>query len=174
VDFRNTIIILTSNLGVNASNKGAGLGFGGEGDSMDYERLKAKMLDDAKRSFKPEFLNRLDDMVVFRTLTKDDMVPILDIELKKVIDRLASKGHKLKLHKSAMDYLVEKGYDPAFGARPLRRAVSKYLEDALSEEILKGTLTPGLMIDVKGSAKGLIFKQRSPRKRSASKTAKKA
>ena len=79
VDFRNTIIILTSNLGVDTSKKGAGLGFSGGGDSMDYERLRAMMLDDAKRSFKPEFLNRLDDMVVFRTLTKEDMSSILDI-----------------------------------------------------------------------------------------------
>ena len=174
VDFRNTIIILTSNLGVDTSKKGAGLGFSGGGDSMDYERLRALMLDDAKRSFKPEFLNRLDDMVVFRTLTKQDMSSILDIELKKVFDRLAHKGHKLKLTKSARDYLLEKGYDPAFGARPMRRSVEKHLEDALSEEILKGSLTQGLMIDVKGSAKGLVFKQRSPKKKSASKIAKKA
>jgi ATP-dependent Clp protease ATP-binding subunit ClpC len=174
VDFRNTIIILTSNLGFDTSKKSAGLDFSGESESMDYERLKAQMLDDAKKVFKPEFLNRLDDIVVFRKLLRGDVSVILDIELKKVFDRLELKGHKLKLNKSAREFLLEKGYDPAFGARPLRRAVEKYLEDALSEEILKGGLRQGVAIDVTGSSKGLVFKQRTARKKAASKASKKA
>lgn len=173
VDFRNTIIILTANLGHDTAKKSAGLGFSGESSSEDYDRLKSQMMDEAKRAFKPEFLNRLDDIVVFRNLVRDDVVEILDIELEKVFARLANKGYKLKINKSAKEFLVDKGFDPSFGARPLRRSVEKYLEDALSEEILTGGYSAGASISVSGGPDGLEFKQKSAPKKMAQKTAKK-
>lgn len=174
IDFRNTIIILTSNLGFDTSKKGAGLGFGGSSETLDYERLKAQMLDDAKKAFKPEFLNRLDDIVVFRKLLRSDVSRILDIELRKVTSRLEGKGHTLKFSKSAMEFLVDKGFDPSFGARPLRRAVEKYLEDAMSEEILKGVINKGGTIEVSAGDGRLLFRRKAVRGRASSRIAKKA
>lgn len=174
VDFRNTIIILTSNLGFDSSKKSQGLGFSGTTATMDYDRLKAQMMDDAKRVFKPEFLNRLDDIVVFRNLVRKDVAQILNLELQKIVNRLKNKGHQIKLSKSAMDFLVDKGFDPAFGARPLRRAVEKYLEDALSEEMLRGGLKAGVVIEVAAGKTGLVFRQRGVKGRGMSKMAKKA
>jgi ATP-dependent Clp protease ATP-binding subunit ClpC len=137
VDFRNTILILTTNLGSDYLRKG-GLGFADHGESQDYDALKERMLAEAKRLFKPEFINRIDELVVFRQLTRDNVLRILDLEAKRVRDRLATKGVELVLTDGARDFLVEKGFDPSFGARPLRRAVQRYLEDPLAEEILRG------------------------------------
>jgi ATP-dependent Clp protease ATP-binding subunit ClpC len=102
--------------------------------------MKEKIMDDAKKVFRPEFLNRLDDAIVFRSLSKPDLIQILDLEIAKVIERLKARNLRLILDEKAKDFLVEKGYDPAYGARPMRRSVERYLEDPLAEEILRGTL----------------------------------
>jgi ATP-dependent Clp protease ATP-binding subunit ClpC len=159
VDFRNTVVILTSNLGHDFTKRNGGLGFGGGGEALDYERLKAQMIDEAKRVFKPELLNRFDDVVVFRQLTEEDVADILDIEIRKVEGRLAAKGKLLKLSKPARKFLVEKGFDRALGARPLRRAIEQYVEDPLSEEFLRGHLDKTDVIEVVVEEAGLAFRR---------------
>lgn len=140
VDFRNTIVILTSNLGFDFGKKNRGLGFGsGGGEEKDFERLKGQLMGEARQVFKPELLNRFDDIVIFRQLERDDVIKILDIELDKVLDRLfRADGTIVKLDSSAKSFLVDKGFDPALGARPLRRAVENYLESPLADAILSG------------------------------------
>lgn len=140
VDFRNTIVILTSNLGFDFGKKNRGLGFGtGGGEEKDFERLKGQLMGEARQVFKPELLNRFDDIVIFRQLERDDVVKILDIELDKVLDRLfRADGTIVKLDSSAKSFLVDKGFDSALGARPLRRAVENYLESPLADAILSG------------------------------------
>ena len=119
-------------------------------------------MDEAKRLFRPEFLNRLDDIIVFRSLTKPDLVKILDLEISKVMERLKSKKLQLSLDEKAKDFLVEKGYDPTFGARPMRRAVERFLEDPLAEEILKGNLHEGEPVQVTMDEGKLRFVQNVP------------
>jgi ATP-dependent Clp protease ATP-binding subunit ClpC len=159
VDFRNTIVIMTSNLGADFISKGAGLGFGEQNAGADYERLSARMLDEAKKVFKPELLNRIDDIIVFKQLDRDDVIKILDIEVSKVKKRLAAKDIEMHLTESATEYLVGKGYDPVYGARPLRRAVEKCLEDPLAEEILRGNISSSEAVEVTGTDDGLKFSQ---------------
>jgi ATP-dependent Clp protease ATP-binding subunit ClpC len=162
VDFRNTVVILTSNLGHDTSKSSEGLGFrgGGEGGS-DYEVLKRQMIDEAKKVFKPELLNRFDDIVVFRQLDKSDMSEILDIEMAKVSARLEHKGKRLTLSKGAREFLIEQGFDPAFGARPLRRAIEKFIETPLAEEILRGGVTDAETIEVVAAGNELAFRQKA-------------
>lgn len=139
VDFRNTIIIMTSNVGAQLIQKETSLGFGKKtGNSSDFERVKEKILEESKRVFKPEFLNRINELVVFRSLSRDDLVQIVDIELAAVIQRLESQEIFLSVSKEAKEYLIDKGYDEKYGARPLRRAVERYIEDPLAEAILRG------------------------------------
>jgi len=160
VDFRNTVIILTSNLGYDAGKGASGLGFGGKADNVDYERLKAHMLEEAKRAFRPEFLNRFDDIIVFRQLNREDIRQILDLEVIKIEKRLAQKGRKLVLAKSAREFLMEKGFNVSQGARPMRRAISKYVEDPLAEDILRGKFDEKGIIEVVTSGSGLKFRQK--------------
>ena len=141
VDFRNTVIIMTSNIGADLIRKGSGLGFGEATLNADYDRLKMHMLEESKRAFKPELLNRIDDIIVFRQLNREDVSQILDLEVSKVKERLATRKIELHLTVSAREFLIGKGFDPTYGARPLRRAVERYLEDPLAEEILRGHLT---------------------------------
>lgn len=159
VDFRNTIIILTSNLGADFINKGGGLGFGGGDAHADYEKLKQNMIDASKKVFKPELLNRIDDVIVFRQLQKADVEQILDLEVSKVKARLASRHIELNLTQSAKDFLIEKGYDPTYGARQLRRAIERHLEDRMAEEILRNNIQTGENIDVIAEDDHLVFKQ---------------
>ncbi|HSH95624.1 MAG TPA: ATP-dependent Clp protease ATP-binding subunit, partial [Roseimicrobium sp.] len=140
IDFRNTIILITSNVGAETIKKSSSMGFAQITDESSYEKMREKILEEAKRAFRPEFLNRLDDIIVFRSLTKVDLHEILGLEVDKVMTRLKSKNIKLVLDDLAKDLLAEKGHDPTYGARPMRRAVERYLEDPLAEEILKGTL----------------------------------
>ena len=143
VDFRNTVVILTSNLGFDYEKQGQGLGFVRETAAEDYGRLRDRMVNAAKQVFKPELLNRFDDVIVFRKLDKADVIQILEIELAKVRQRLEAKGMRLELGEAATEFMVGKGYDPALGARPLRRTVERFLEDPLAEELLRGTLGAG-------------------------------
>lgn len=141
VDFRNTVIIMTSNIGADLIRKGSGLGFGESTTNANFDRLKSHMLEESKRAFKPELLNRIDDIIVFRQLTRDDVSHILDLEVSKVKERLATKKIDLYLTEPAREFLIGKGFDPTYGARPLRRAVERYLEDPLAEEILRGSFS---------------------------------
>jgi len=141
VDFRNVVVIMTSNLGAALAQKGSSLGFNDDTGETDYAKLKERMLEEAKRSFKPEFLNRIDDIMVFRPLTREHVSEILDLELNKVQERLLQRGGViLELNDESREFLIEKGFDADFGARPMRRAVEKHLEDPLAEEILRGNL----------------------------------
>src|SRR3989442_123113 len=133
---------MTSNIGAEMIKKAGGLGFAPTKDEHTYEDMKGKLLDESKRVFKPEFMNRLDDLIVFRSLTKDDMGKIVHIEVDKVKSRMKYKDVEIHLTPAATDFLIEKGYDPNFGARPLRRAVEKYLQDPLAEAILRGNIKP--------------------------------
>ncbi len=148
VDFRNTVVILTSNLGFDYARKSQGLGFGRESATEDFDRLRDQMIDAAKQIFKPELMNRFDDLIVFRKLEKADVVQILDIELSGIRKRLEAKGITMAFAQDAIDFLVEQGYDPAMGARPLRRTLERYVEDPLAEELLRGVIGQG-MVDVK-------------------------
>jgi ATP-dependent Clp protease ATP-binding subunit ClpC len=159
VDFRNTIIILTSNLGADFIRHSKSLGFGKPDAEGDYEKLKEQMIDESKRVFKPELLNRIDEMIVFRQLQKSDVEKILDIELAKVRKRLAAKKIELNLSEAATDLLISKGYDPAYGARPLRRAVQRFLEDPLAEEILGGNIHNDEVVEVTVEKDRLKFGQ---------------
>jgi ATP-dependent Clp protease ATP-binding subunit ClpC len=138
IDFKNTILIMTTNIGAEQITGKAGFGFGKKDEETTYERMKEVLKQVMEGTFRPEFLNRVDDIIVFRSLNKADMKNIIDIELAKVIKRLKEKNLTLVLTEEAKDLLIEKGYSPEFGARPLRRAIEHLLEDPLSEELLKG------------------------------------
>ena len=162
VNFRNTVILLTSNVGADTIKKQSSMGFSPISDESSYEKMREKIMDEAKRQFRPEFLNRLDDVIVFRSLTKPDLIQILDLEIKKVEDRLKGKNIKLSLDEKAKDLLVEKGYDPTYGARPMRRSVERFLEDPLAEEILRGHIHDGEPVAVTVEDGKVIFKQSAP------------
>jgi ATP-dependent Clp protease ATP-binding subunit ClpB len=137
VDFRNTILILTSNLGSGGSE----------------EQVMAAV----RSAFKPEFINRLDDIIVFHTLEKPDLVKIVDLEISKVVERVKAKDIHLTLDATAQDFLITKGYDPTYGARPMRRAVEKYIEDPMAEEVLRGHIKPGDSVTVQKDGDKLGF-----------------
>jgi len=160
ISFRNTIILLTSNVGSGSTKKPIAMGFGTTSDEMDYPTMKSHIMDEAKKMFRPEFLNRLDDIIVFRTLTKPDLIQILDLEIEKLAQRLKRKKLTIQFDEKAKDFLVEKGFDPQYGARPMRRAVERYLEDPLAEEFLRGNLHEGEPIIVTPDKDKLIFTQK--------------
>ena len=164
VDFRNTIIIMTSNVGAQQIQKGSSLGFGVDDKSgkSDYEKIKDKILEESKRIFKPEFLNRINDMVIFRNLNRDDLMKITDLELVKVARRLSEHDIVLEVSQEAKDFLIDNGYDEKYGARPLRRAVERHLEDPLAESILKGDLKKNKPIKVIVEDDHLDFTQDQP------------
>ena len=149
VDFKNTIIIMTSNIGTRDLKLDKVFGFGDPTNKSNYEKIKGTIEDSVKRVFSPEFLNRIDELIVFKQLEKNDIVKIVDIGISRLLSRIQLQGVKIDVSKSALEFLAEKGYDQNFGARPLRRAIQKYLEDPLSEEILKGNLKDGEKIKVK-------------------------
>ena len=162
INFRNTVILMTSNVGAETIKKNSTMGFSPISDQNSYEKMREKIMDEAKRQFRPEFLNRLDDIIVFRSLTKPDLVQILDLEIKKVMERLKGKNLQLNLDDKAKDFLVEKGYDPTYGARPMRRSVERFLEDPLAEEILKGSLHEGEPVKVTVEENKIVFSQSAP------------
>src|SRR5437660_2789992 len=162
VNFRNTIILMTSNVGSDTIRKQSTLGFSPITDQHSYEQMREKIMDEARKTFRPEFLNRLDDLIVFRALTKPDLIEILDLEIGKVMQRLKARNIILQLDEKAKDFLVGKGYDPSYGARPMRRAVERSLEDPLAEEILKGSFHDGEPIQVSADNDRLTFSQKAP------------
>ena len=159
IDFRNTIIIMTSNAGAELIKKQTTLGFGAPSaaETAGYEAMRDKVMEETKRVFKPEFINRLDDIIVFHTLSKPDLVQIVDLEVSKVAKRLKAKEIELILDETAHEFLIEKGYDPAYGARPMRRAVERFLEDPLAEELLREKIKAGDIVTVSVEGSKLAF-----------------
>lgn len=156
VDFKNTVIVMTSNVGADLIRKETTIGFITRDDAQaSYDRMKEKILDEMKKTFRPEFLNRVDETIVFRPLSKEDLSSIVDIMIGDLNQRLSEKDLSLLITDKVKGFLAEKGYDPKFGARPLRRTIEDYIEDPLSEEVLRGKFTSGMGIkaDLK---KGLI------------------
>jgi ATP-dependent Clp protease ATP-binding subunit ClpC len=160
VDFKNTVIIMTTNLGTRDISKGFGLGFSATGDTdSGYERMKAKVNDELKQHFRPEFLNRLDDTIVFPQLTRENIIRIVDLMMAKVDERLKDRDMGIELTPTAKQLLADKGYDPLFGARPLRRTIQREIEDILSEKILFAELRPGsiVLVDTEGTGDEMKF-----------------
>ncbi|MCK0473290.1 ATP-dependent protease ATP-binding subunit ClpC [Halalkalibacter sp. APA_J-10(15)] len=151
VDFRNTVIIMTSNVGASTLRKNKFLGFAVDGDNQEYSDMKSKVMDELKRSFRPEFLNRIDELIVFHSLEKKHIREIITLMADQLKKRLKEQGIEFELTEAAKDKITDLGYDPEYGARPLRRALQKQVEDRLSEELLKGTIVKGqkAIIDVK-------------------------
>ena len=163
IDFRNTIIIMTSNVGAQNLHNTGTLGFGTSTDEEgDYENLKEKILEESKRIFKPEFLNRVNEIVVFRSLTREDLLKIVDLELNKVALRLADHDVSLVISDEARNFLIDEGYDIKYGARPLRRAVERHLEDPLAEALLRGEVKKNEPIMVGVQEGRLSFRQDQP------------
>jgi ATP-dependent Clp protease ATP-binding subunit ClpC len=164
VDFRNTILIMTTNVGAQLIQRQTTMGFAaaGSSDFHDMDKLREKVLEEAKRIFKPEFLNRINDLVVFRPLNKDDLLKIVEIEATKVTKRLAARNLHLEFSPESKTLLIEKGYDEKYGARPLRRAVEHYLEDPLAEALLRGDVKEGDSILVVRNGDKLEFSSKSP------------
>jgi len=161
VDFKNTIIIMTTNIGAGVITQGADFGFGKRDADTSYDRMKERLMQEIEREFRPEFIGRLDEVVVFRQLSKENLKAIVDIELAKVRERLQEKGLKLVLSDEAREFIIEKGGAVEYGARPLRRAVENFIEDPLSENLLQGVFQGSntIMVNVKevGDKKQLDF-----------------
>mgnify|MGYP003730089689 CR=1 FL=1 len=156
IDFKNTILIMTSNIGADRITNQADFGFTRRGEDVSYERMKQMLTSEVERYFRPEFINRVDELVVFHKLTHDDLVRIVDLEIAKVARRIAQQGLKLELDQAAKDFLIEAGTDEKFGARPLRRAIENKVEDRLSEALLRGEFKGAgrVVVTVRENAEG--------------------
>ncbi len=167
VDFRNTVIIMTSNVGAQQMQRDTSIGFRAEAvgesaqASADYERMKDKVLAELKNTFRPEFLNRIDATVVFRQLTRDEIREIVDLLLARVKEQLAGQEMELVVTDAAKDAIIAKGYDQAYGARPLRREIQNQIEDALAERMLQASFSPGDIVTVDVGADGVLTIERS-------------
>jgi ATP-dependent Clp protease ATP-binding subunit ClpC len=157
VDFKNTVIIMTSNLGT-ADLRRANVGFAKADEAVSYEKMKTKVTEELKRHFRPEFLNRIDDVIVFAELTRENIHDIVDLLIKRVQTQLQSQGLGLELTDAAKDLLALKGYDPTLGARPLRRAIQRHVEDSLSEKILWKEFHAGETIIVDAEGDEIVFR----------------
>ena len=157
VDFRNTLVIMTSNIGAQMLKKQGAMGFKTSEEETGYQQMKGRLLDEVKKTFKPEFLNRVDDIIVFRKLTKEDLFKIVDLEINEVQRRLHDQDITIILSKAAKDFLIEKGFDSIFGARPLKRMIQRFLEDPLSEEIIRGQFKKGGHLKVDAKVDHLVF-----------------
>ncbi len=143
VDFRNSVVIMTSNLGARLIQQGSSLGFHTAEAAASYQQMKEKILGELKKTFNPEFLNRVDEVVVFHSLDKPEIISIIDLMLIEMKERLAEQGLTLQLTDAAKEFICQHGFDPTNGARPLRRALQRYIEDPLSEELLRGRFKEG-------------------------------
>lgn len=157
VDFRNTIIIMTSNVGAEMLRRQGSLGFAAPKEEVTYTDMKDRLLEEVKRTFKPEFLNRIDDIIVFKPLSRANLIQIVDLEVREVADRLKEQKITIELDQASLDLLIEKGFDPVFGARPLKRTIQRFLEDSLAEEIISGRFQEGSHVKVTRRNDGLVF-----------------
>jgi len=162
VDFKNAVVIMTSNVGVSTIRKQAVLGFATSSDEREdaYEKMKENVLEELKRTFRPEFLNRIDEIIVFHQLQEEHLQKIADLMLKSLFERIKEMNFNIEVTDKAKAFLVEKGYDQAYGARPLRRAIQKLVEDQLSEEMLKGEIKPGSDILIDAGDEKLVFRNK--------------
>jgi len=159
VDFKNTIMIMTSNIGATILKKQGAIGFKSHDDKVNYQGMKDRLLEEVKKTFKPEFLNRVDDTIVFKPLTKEDLYKIIEIEISEVEKRLQEQDIVLELSKEAKEFLIEKGFDKVFGARPLKRTIQRFLEDPLAEDIIAGKFKKGGFVRVTSKVDRLVFEQ---------------
>ncbi len=174
IDFKNTVIIMTSNVGAELIRKETSIGFVTRDDAKaSYDKMKEIVLDQLNKQFRPEFLNRVDEKIVFRPLSKEDLAAIVDIMIGDINTRVEEKGLHLKITKKVKEFLVEKGYDPKLGARPLRRAIEEHVEDPLSEDVLKGKFGYGSKISLKVEKGKIVFSGTKGRKSSKSETSSK-
>ena len=164
IDFRNTIIIMTSNVGAETLRRQTTMGFGATKPvgEHEYDTMRDRLLEEARKAFKPEFINRLDDIIVFHQLTKPDLLQIIDLEVAKVFARIKDKDVQLELDQASKEFLIEKGYDPQYGARPMRRAVERYLEDPFAEELLRGNVKAGDVVQTTLAGDKLTFRVAEP------------
>jgi ATP-dependent Clp protease ATP-binding subunit ClpC len=158
IDFKNVILIMTSNIGANIIKNQATLGFQKTSAEVSFEKMKEDLMREVEKHFRPEFLNRVDEVIVFHSLNRENMSAIIDIQLKDVFDRLLQKHIKLEVAPEAKEFLIEKGFNPEFGARPIRRAIERYVEDALSDQILRGNIEDGAAVRVEVGNNELEFK----------------
>ena len=150
VDFRNTILIMTSNVGASELKRNKYVGFNVQDEAQDYRDMKGKVMNELKKAFRPEFLNRIDEIIVFHSLEKKHIKEIVTLMADQLMKRLAEQDLVLELTDAAQEKIADEGFDPEYGARPLRRAIQKHVEDRLSEELLKGTIEKGqkVVLDV--------------------------
>ena len=172
VDFRNTIVVMTSNLGSDLIRRSNTIGFGNSDtdavtSEASYKRMESQVMDEVKKTFRPEFLNRLDGVVVFHALSKDHILEIVDMMLSEVRERVLEKDLVLQVTDAAREYLVETGYDPYFGARPLRRVIQEKLEDHLSDDMLAGKFKAGDVVEVDVVDGEVVITVPKPSKKSA-------
>ncbi len=159
VDFRNTVLIMTSNLGAEALKKQGSIGFAASSAEVTYEKMRSQLMDEVKRAFKPEFLNRIDEVVVFHPLSQEELVKIVDLEIANVSERLREQGVNIDVDATAKTLLVEKGFDPVYGARPLKRVIQRFLEDPLAEAVIAKRVKSGTVIRVSRKGETLDFEE---------------
>jgi ATP-dependent Clp protease ATP-binding subunit ClpC len=160
VSFRNTVLIMTSNVGAREINKDTFLGFHAENGVMHFNEMKSSAMNELKKLFNPEFINRVDEIVVFHALNKDHISRILDLLIEEIEERLIEQEMKLELKPRAKDFLIDQGFDEKYGARPLRRTLQKYIEDPLSIEILKGKYKIGSTIVIDFKSDKIVFREK--------------
>jgi ATP-dependent Clp protease ATP-binding subunit ClpC len=164
VSFRNSVMIMTSNLGAREINKDSSLGFQSEEGGMNFKDIRNFVMAEVKRAFNPEFINRIDEIVVFHNLDRTHLAQIFDLMIKEICDRLVDQKITISMKKKTREYLISKGFDEKFGARPLRRLLQKEVEDPLSMEILKGRFAAGDVIDVDFRGEKITFRKQESRK----------
>jgi len=158
VDFKNTVIIMTSNLGAREIHKNNPLGFRKiDEEDLSYEEIKNKVMSELKKAFRPEFLNRLDEVIVFHKLTKQEVYQIIDLMMKRIVQQLEIQGITIELKDSAKEFLLSKGYDATMGARPMRRAIQNFIEDPLSEKLISGEIKAGNIVEISAQDDQLFF-----------------
>jgi ATP-dependent Clp protease ATP-binding subunit ClpC len=157
VDFKNVVLIMTSNLSARVIEKNTAIGFQRDDEAQAFGKLKDNVMNELKRTFNPEFLNRIDEVVMFHQLTLDHMKEIVDIMLSRLNAQMAEQGITLEIDDNAKAWLAHQGFDPAYGARPLRRAIRRHIEDPLSEEVLRGEFGGGGVVQIKLAGKELVF-----------------
>ena len=161
VDFRNTVLIMTSNIGAEVWKRQGDLGFRPQAEEESYRVMKEKFLEEARRTFRPEFMNRVDDIIVFHQLVREDLEKIIQIEMTEVMDRMKDKKMELLLSSEVLKFLIDKGYDPTYGARPLKRTIQKYIENVLAEEILSGKFQEGDKVKAVLKGEVIVFEKAS-------------